>query len=277
MRFKARLESSGVRTLLAVVTSVDKLGSEAVVHLSPRALEVRRVADGECAVQAYCSVSADLFSEWRIESKADNCISLLLGLQNLQRALRSADGCEEVVLKLASRDKVPCLSVEAEALTGLQIQQDVPIKRLITKDGLENWREPAVPGLPLATSGVPSPRSLRTVLERMRSLDSKVIVEFNAERDTAVFKVQTEVVCMRTFFQGVGVELSERGRKRRKAVVVVSIADLLSALHFGSSEFDKAVFAVLEGSSLVLYVTLGESQATMTFYLPLVDPNDMEE
>ncbi len=64
------------------------------------------MADGECAVQAFCSASADLFSEWRIESKAENCISLLLGLNNLRRALHSADGCEEVVLKLASRDRL---------------------------------------------------------------------------------------------------------------------------------------------------------------------------
>lgn len=69
-----------------------------------------------------------MFSDYRIQSNANNVINLEVSTEPLSQALRSASAAQDVVIKLAKKNDQPVFSFEA--------QTEV---RLFTLKGI--WRE----------------------------------------------------------------------------------------------------------------------------------------
>jgi len=278
MKFRARLGLGGLKTLSAVANCLDKVSDECAVHLTEDTFELRKKLEAECEVEVFASLVSDSFSEYIIQSKADNTISFIISLKNLLRAFRSAEQGDECVLKLARKEGVPCLSIAADTVSGLNVTQDVPIKTLLTKEGMEAYREPKLPR-PCVTASFPDPRHVRAVLERMRMLDKRVTLDFNARKEKLTFTVRSEVVSMRTVYGGLDVQMSADYISRVpscKVSAMVSIAEFLSVLHFISVNFEKLVVCCIENTAIVLYVGFEDDCGTLTYYCPLIDPEDSQ-
>ncbi len=279
MKFKAVLDHTGLQTFLAVAHCMNKVSDECALHLTEEAFQFRKKPDANTEVEVYASLTAELFCEHTIRSKADNTISLLVGMKNLLHAFNSADHGETTVIKLTRRGTVPCLTIIADTPSGLNVTQDVPIKRLLSRDGMEDYKEPML-GNPTAFCGFPETRQVRTCLERMQSLDKYVYVEFNADKSQLVFRVQTPVVCVRQNFSGLNVTV-EKTRARadsQRLVCCVQVSDFLSVVNFASvNNIDECVLACVENQALVLHVNFEDSVGSMTHYVPLVDPEDIME
>lgn len=83
-------------------------------------------------------------SQYVIQSKAENTIGLIVGTKNLAHALNSATEGEGAVLKLTKKDSIPCLTMISDNLSGMNVTQDVPIKRILSRDGILNYKEPVL-------------------------------------------------------------------------------------------------------------------------------------
>jgi len=298
MRFRARAEPGPLQTLVgrwsaaatmaaatacanpaaraAIAQCLDKISTECVLNLTEKNFEFRKRPVAECEVEVYASLASDVFADYRIESKAGNVISLEVNLKNLLRALRSAGEVDETVIKLTRKGNMPCLTIIADTPSGLNVTQDVPILRLITQEGMKDYAEPNL-GRPCVTGSFPEPRHVRTVLERMKQLDKYVTIEFNQRKGALVFKVQTEVVSLRTFYTGIEINFDGKLRRRgTKFSAMVNIGELLSVMHFANANYEKVVVCCIEDSALVIYVGFEEGSGAMTYYCPLIDPNDIE-
>lgn len=100
----------------------------------------------ESEVQVFAKVFVDsLFSDYRIESKAKNKISLVMSAKNLISGLRSADQADEAVFKLTKSNGLPCFSIAATTLSGFNIKQDIPISQILSENGMKEYREPRLP------------------------------------------------------------------------------------------------------------------------------------
>lgn len=55
-----------------------------------------------------------MFSDYRIQSNANNVISLEVSTEPLSQALRSASAAQDVIVKLAKKNDQPVFSFEAQ-------------------------------------------------------------------------------------------------------------------------------------------------------------------
>lgn len=108
-------------------------------------------------------VQDKLFQEYRISSRASNAIGLQLKTSMLSFALKSGLGAPVVLMRLAQKESVPCLSftvnvrrhgaehsaqrpvltlgLSRQTLDGFTVTQDVPVRTLGKKE-LEALAEP---------------------------------------------------------------------------------------------------------------------------------------
>jgi len=267
MRFKAALDTAGVRLFVNIVAALEKLGDDCVLHINPKSFEFRKrpesTADSD--LQAYASLSSEVFTGYDVASKAENCISMLLKLKNLSRAIKSASSSTEVVLKLTKKDGLPCFTILADSLSGVNVTQDAPINSFLTKDGLSAWSEPDMntPDIGLAC---PETRSLRPVLERMKTLDKFVSIQM-AIRGQLSLRVNTEIVVIRTTFQGLNTPLE--GLETAKLSVRVRSSDLLAITNFGGIPHESALMCIVKEKAVIIFLKFEDNMGTMTFYCPL--------
>lgn len=85
-----------------------------------------------------------LFEEYKIESINNNEISFEINLDHLQRALKSGQYAQEVILKLTKKNGQPFLSMSVESTQQMTIIQDVPIV-LLSAQQLGQYTEPHLP------------------------------------------------------------------------------------------------------------------------------------
>lgn len=112
------------------------MGKSCVIHLAPKKLELIQTSDIVHGVQVWAGVNAvrlrmtclhirkrflcrntpqeTLFDEYRIESKNNNEIAFEIQLENLLKALQSAQLAQAVVVKLTKVGQVPYLRMSID-------------------------------------------------------------------------------------------------------------------------------------------------------------------
>mmetsp|Transcript_10983 Transcript_10983/g.17995 ORF Transcript_10983/g.17995 Transcript_10983/m.17995 type:complete len:279 (-) Transcript_10983:4-840(-) len=275
MRFKTKLEGATLATFISIGHCLEKVSEECVLYLTKDSFEFRKRDPGENGIQVFASVSVNEvnFCEYLIQSKANDVICARVSLKNLMRAFKSSDRAEFTQMKLTKKGQVPCFSFLSE--TEFTIAQDVPILKLLSKESMEDYREPSL-SPPEISIQFPDPRHVKTVIERMKVMDKFVYVTLNI-KGTLIFKVQTEVVCMRTYYQGLDVVEADEMSKSNlggKVTVRVNISDFLSLLHFGSAHFEKCLVCAVPNEALVLFVQFEDNIGAMTYYCPLAGSDE---
>ncbi|ORX71546.1 cell cycle checkpoint [Linderina pennispora] len=102
MRFRTIVSNSNL--LLRVVQSIDKLAKGAILKLTPEKLHIIVLTDIDSGLQLWSDVAVDaLFQDYRIESIHNNEIYLEFSIDNLMRALKSAQGALRTTLKLTKK------------------------------------------------------------------------------------------------------------------------------------------------------------------------------
>lgn len=197
-------------------------------------------------MQSFCRLDASIFESYRVQSKANNTIALIVKLKHFVDAFKSVDKATQVTLKLSKAPTVsqipsradeseerdgnekrkmrgrPILTLNADLIqTGLQVTQEIPILRLLMQSALREYREPRLPP-PTVTISCPEVKHMKQVLERMKTLDKYVQLTVSTPRDCSpegtglneeqaaqgalILKVETEMVSLRTFYQKLNVE-----------------------------------------------------------------------
>ena len=117
MRFKAVVEREHFGLLAGEVKLLSELAKSCVFRLAPGLIRAIVRVD-EDAFAAYASLQADrIFSEYRVESKADNVVAVEVLLANLAHALKSGAGAVRTTIKLSKRGASPFLTIVATVRT----------------------------------------------------------------------------------------------------------------------------------------------------------------
>ncbi len=200
MRFKAKLAADQVSVLCNVVVPMSRLQDAqrgAVLYMDPDFIRISCKSDS--GITCFAELSKLIFLEHRIESAAENVIvcqvdlvSLKLALQSVvtpgnhhhahsnanrvnqtqasQTMIQSLLTQQTVVLKLAKRNRLPCLCLDGHATEegAVEIHQAIPI-RILRATEMQYHLPPQI-NTPNVQLELPMDRPLRTVVDKLKSL-----------------------------------------------------------------------------------------------------------
>ncbi|RUS19649.1 Hus1-like protein-domain-containing protein [Endogone sp. FLAS-F59071] len=125
-----------------VAQSVERLAKMCLLKLTRERVHFIVVADAEGGAQ--CSI----FTNYHIDSAAENEIFLEFQVDYLLRALRSAQNAVDVMMKLTKKNGVPLLSlIMSHSSRGgkrLELVQDIPVK-VLSPNQMASLKEPVCP------------------------------------------------------------------------------------------------------------------------------------
>ncbi|KAJ1874595.1 Checkpoint protein hus1 [Coemansia sp. RSA 1722] len=268
MRFRSLLTNSNL--LLRVVQSIDKLSKSAILKLTPDKLHIIVITDVDSGLQLWSDVSISaLFADYRIESAHSNEIYLEFSIDNLQRALKSAQGALQTTLKLTKKQQLPVLSliIQNQSTTGreLVLTQDVPV-RVLTPLQMESIREPMVPDGQVHIM-MPPLNSVRSVAERMKTMGDRVAVAANKSGEVRI-RVANDLVDITTHFKGLenlsydSTQQQQQSVDREAALFYTAVVDMKNFLRFLQSYHvapKNIVCCIIENHALVFYVYIGST------------------
>jgi HUS1 checkpoint protein len=140
-----------------VIQAVEKLQKRIVLHFSESALKIicagasSTASSSSGGVQVWSDIAiSSLFSAYRIQSNANNEITMAMSPESLLATLRSAEGtdAEEVTMKLAKKNDWAVLSFEISGSSKvgrrMRVTHDVRIEVLKPTDA-EKLKEPQCP------------------------------------------------------------------------------------------------------------------------------------
>lgn len=206
MRFKAKLAADQVSVLSNVVAPISKLQDAqkgAVLYLDPDFVRVS--CKSESGITCFAELSKDIFLEHRIESAADNVIVCQVDLLSFKLALQSvvSQGGSQysnghrgskprtqsqsqpnhnptmiqsllaqqtVILKLAKRNRLPCLCLDGRSTEegAVEIHQAIPV-RILRANEMQFHLPPQI-NTPSVQLELPLDRPLRAVVEKLKSM-----------------------------------------------------------------------------------------------------------
>jgi len=227
-----------------------------------------------------------LFSDYKIQSNADNEIGMEVPTEPLCQALRSAaaQSSAEVTLKLAKKHDRAVLTFEVKATSSqgksVLVTHDVRIHVKKPSD-VDKLVEPHCPD-PDAHILLPSLAKLRTVTDHLRQMSTHVAISANRSGEFSL-KIRTEDVMVETAWSGCETpnllpdaatqepnEDVDSPDMHEMHHIIISVKSLL---HFLSTHVIKAstIACICANHCLILYVYIGEledSGGVLTFYLP---------
>lgn len=299
MRFRANVVDPAF--FARIMQTVDKLQKRCIIKFMKSEIQIICMNDmNEGGVQIWSQIrSTSLFAEYRIQSNADNQITLTLSSEALLAVLRSASSPlagvpgsdSEIVMKLAKKNDQAVLSFEilgtSRAGKTVRISHDVKIEVMRPPD-VESLKEPMCPE-PDVQILLPSLLKLRTVIERLKSHSD--IIAFRANNSGKVqISASTEAVKIDVNWEGLNnPKMGARGLSQsqpsqdddepdeprdptRMYGVLVSIKSFLKFLN--SHVVSTTTIACLcQNHCLILYVYIGEISDTggvLTFYVPAI-------
>lgn len=149
--------------------------------------------NSESGITCFVELSQrDLFVEHRIESAADNVIVCQVDLVSFRLALQSVVGVgghnkpnnaapgaalqqqqDVVVLKLAKRNRLPCLCLEgrhsqSDAVHDVEIHQAIPVT-ILRRAEMQNHLPPQI-NMPQVQLELPPDRPIRPLLDKLKAM-----------------------------------------------------------------------------------------------------------
>jgi len=235
-----------------------------------------------------------MFTDYRIQSNANNHITLTLSTEALLAALRSAvspisqssrEVEAEVVAKLAKKNDTAVLSFEIIGQSrigkGVRITHDVRIE-VMRPDSAAKLEEPLCPE-PDVHILLPPLSKLRTVVEHLRSHSDYVAIRAN-NSGTLQLSVSTDSVKTDVTWNGLSnpsmnkdaaaanqeEEPSQEKDPTTIFSVLLSVKDFMKFLnsHVVST---TTIACICHNHAMILYVYIGETAdagGVLTFYLP---------
>jgi len=289
MRFRA--EVSSLSTILRVCQSIEKLSKRCILKLTKDRIHFICIGEDVAGIQVWAQFESEmLFKTMRVESNANNVIHLEIYADALQRALRSAEGASEVIIRLAKKGRLPILAVSIKSATNsgrqLDIVQDVAVKVL---SNIDDIKEPMCPDPDLHIV-LPPLATVQTILSRLSKISSTIYISANlsghmrlrAESDLA--NVQTEWSDLKhpNLQESSSTPASSAANRERDPAQYYEVAlDAKSLNKFLTSKViaSTAIASVCDGFCCVFYVYIGtgpESGGVLTYFVPSVRRNGDE-
>lgn len=320
MRFKAKLAPEQVSLLNAVIVPLARLSSStsasetgcsswsrngSILYIDSDRFCISckgrsQETDGISCFAEFRTAEG-IFLEHRIESVAENNgILMEVDLGQLKLALQSvcassmnssergtieaAYNLDErsAVFKLAKRNNMACLCIEALSASKIQVHHAVPVRILRVADK-QQYMPPMIDD-PTVKLQIVSPhqvqaRPLRTILENMRSMETAtarsthpaVLVHGNQQSGELTISLESEGASIRAYFADVA-PAANANPEHDECTVKVDARKLSAALQWQQQPqyVSSALLCLLENQQLVLHVSLEPTGVGFfTYYVPV--------
>ncbi|EIW83682.1 cell cycle checkpoint [Coniophora puteana RWD-64-598 SS2] len=306
MRFRANIEN--VPIFYRTIQAVEKLQKKCIIKFTETEMHIICNDDAnEGGIQVWSVVKVDsIFASYRIQSNANNQITMILATDALLQALRSSStsaatssvaaavlptyDSDEVVMKLAKKHDQAVLAFEMLGIsrTGrkIRVAHDVRVDVMRPSD-VDRLREPLCPE-PDVHILLPNLQKLRTIVERIRPLSDIIAIRANNSGKLQV-SIDTDTVKLETQWTGCANPPMARDELTQDAEdpahehdpdelfsVHVSIRSFLKFLnsHVVST---TTIACVCQNHCAILYVYIGEvadAGGVLTYYIPTVIDGD---
>ncbi|EIM90672.1 cell cycle checkpoint [Stereum hirsutum FP-91666 SS1] len=301
MRFRASIQN--VDTFHRIIQTVEKLQKKCIVKFTESEMHIICNTD-ESGVQVWSQIRViSLFADYRIQSNANNEISLALSTTALSAALRSATSnsssnpsgtsAEEVIMKLAKKRDAAVLSFEIFGASRMgrrvKVEHDVRIEVLKPAE-VARLSEPLCPE-PDIHILLPPLLKIRTIVERLRPLADVIAVRANKSGKLQI-SAATESAKMDVVWEGcANPKMAQPNPSQSQANtdpdneddeaetdptklfgVLVHVRSFLKFLnsHVVST---TTIACICQHHCMILYVYIGEvadAGGVLTFYIPAV-------
>ncbi|CAE6443759.1 hypothetical protein ACGC1H_002510 [Rhizoctonia solani] len=278
MRFRACIDE--VSTLSKIVQTMEKLSKRCIFKMNETTVQIICLGETDVGVQIWSKIPVDsMFSDYRIQSNANNMISLEVSTEPLSQALRSASAAQDVIVKLAKKNDQPVFSFEAqtESRQGkkMLVTHDVRITVMKAVE-IEQVKEPLCPPPDLHII-LPPLKELRTIVEHMQKLSDVVAISATPGGEL-VLAIQTDDVrvsttwenCQRPTVEGEAPNPEHEEDPDQKYGALVAVKSLIKFLtcHMFSN---STVASICANFCIIMYVYIGSVTDTggiITFYIP---------
>jgi HUS1 checkpoint protein len=289
------------------------------VRISCKGNKSQQEMDGiTCFVEFNAQGYSSIFLDRRIESVApNNAIVMEIDLTQLRIALKSVlgdtkggvsdnlqlhtttsgdilDAHRYAVIKLAKRQNIPCLCIDACSVGGttrkgtgtvggssciIQVHHAIPV-RILRHTEMQHHLPPPIQQLPnvqLELHG-PSASNLRVVIDRLKSISSTVYLEANMKGELTI-SAQTDGASIQTFFSKLiprfddcqqrpnDIDLST---KTRIKIDTKKLAASLLWQQHQSHMVSSALLCLVENEMVVIHANLSpENVGFFTYYVPV--------
>lgn len=324
MRFKAKLAPEQVSLLYSLISPLSKLGGGSgsggndgnnagggalrgggsILYLDNNHLRITskgRTNDTD-GISCFTELTTrdGIFLEHRIESAAeDNVIVMEIDLIQFRMALQSIVAKHNnnnsghnndmyyntAVIKLAKRNNIPCLCLDALARGGgvVEVHHAIPVR--IMKATEAQYHLPPQINMPDVQLELPnvSDRPLRIIAERLKQISSHVFIEANLSGDLTL-RIDNDGSSIRTFFTKLIPRTQdcrnqdENGNNNTTnnghAIIKVDTKKFCSCLQWQQPAMipnvTSALLCLVENEMLVLHVLLNPSRVGfLTYYVPV--------
>ncbi|TDL25549.1 cell cycle checkpoint [Rickenella mellea] len=291
MRFRASIVN--VLTFSRIMQSIERLQKKCIMRFTEERMDIICNEDTDGGIQVWSQVKVDtLFEDYRIQSNANNEISLALAPEALLQALKSAMDASEVVMKLAKKNNHAVLNFSIVGMSHQQkrvlVSHDVRIDVLLPSD-VAKLKEPLCPE-PDIHIILPPLQKLRTVVDHMRQMSDVMMIEANhlgdlkisVENDDVMVDTKWTKCTIPTMGESIHVTFDsltleptqdadrEEPEPSRLFYVCLSIRSFIKFLssHVVST---TTIACICEQHCIILYVYIGEAGdngGVLTFYIP---------
>ncbi|KAF7972224.1 hypothetical protein HWV62_18622 [Athelia sp. TMB] len=298
MRFRASIEN--VPSFFRIIQAIEKLQKKCIIKFGEEDMSIICNNDAnEGGIQVWSQIKvASLFSGYRIQSNADNEITMSVAGEALLAALRSASSSSstssydttEVVMKLAKKNEHAALSFEISGMTaqGRQVKVAHDVRIDVMKPGdVARLKEPLCPE-PDTHILLPPLQKLRTIVERMRPM-SDVLAIRASNNGKLQLAISTDSVAVETQWTNcTNPDMSAGGATQSQSEEEDKPdPDDLFSVHVSTRSFLKflnshlisttTIACICKDHCLILYVYVGDvadAGGVLTFYLPAIIDDD---
>jgi len=240
-----------ISALLRVVQALQKVDRRCILHLTPQEDDQARIIlfpTALSSVAAYAGLPKSYwFDGYRIESQSGNNIGMEVDLQNMDRALKSAAGGDEVVIKLAKKG-VPVLTFDIRTALG-PIVQDIPVS-IVSSTRLEECREVEIATLPGVV--LPSLANLCSVVERLKSLGNHASIKtVIGERSSFSIEASSDAANLSASYEGLEADPSSSTSEARESEVELEVKNFGKALFAHQILPDQVLCYLLRNNALI--------------------------
>lgn len=317
MRFKAKLTTDQVSVLCNVVAPMAKLQDThrgAVLYLDPDFIRISCRSDS--GITCFAELSKLIFLEHRIESAAENVIVCQVDLISLKLALQSVissgghlhgnhsnnnprkanqNGTQNhapptmvhamlaqqtVILKLAKRNRLPCLCLDGHATDegAVEIHQAIPI-RIMRATEMQYHLPPQI-NTPSVQLELPMDRPLRVVVDKLKSMGPHIYLEASMKGDLTI-RLDHDGASLACFYHNLQPRWEEPEDNNpdeppitinSSCILKVDGTKLSQCLQWQQSHLatSSCLIAMVHNEMLVLHVMIHPEQfGFFTYYLPV--------
>eukprot|EP01111_Echinosteliopsis_oligospora_P014019 TRINITY_DN5190_c0_g1_i1.p1 TRINITY_DN5190_c0_g1~~TRINITY_DN5190_c0_g1_i1.p1 ORF type:complete len:276 (-),score=67.69 TRINITY_DN5190_c0_g1_i1:63-890(-) len=272
MRLRAKIAQ--IDLFLRVVQTVEKISKECVVFLTPKKIQLILTSDNVTdGVQVWSGANVTtLFEEYKIESLNNNEISFKINLDNLQKALKSAQKQADIIMKLTKRDGSPFLNFTICTQTAhtMTVDQSVPVE-LLSAVQISQYVEPHLPD-PEVHIMMPPLKSVRGVVDHMKNISDNLIIFANMSGELTL-KVEESMVSVATFYKNLEHPAIEnrtppKSNPNITAEVKVDIKKFSRFLYSYQVLPSNVICCIVKDRAVVLHVLLDDLY--LTYYVPVI-------